>query len=106
MKLASASGNWNMAGLAAVHCIISAADAVLVQFAALRSASDNHEDTAELLKQHVRREGALTAIKHFKSVMSAKTDIEYSEHEVMEERATELVKHAERFFAWADDLLK
>lgn len=97
---------WNAVGLAAVHCVISAADAVLVKLAGLRSTSENHSDTADLLAAHVKREGVSAAVRHFEAVLAAKSDVEYSERELLEGRALDIARHAERFFAWADDIVR
>jgi hypothetical protein len=105
MELAKDAANWNAVGLAAVHCVISTGDAVLVKLAGLRSTSENHRDTVALLRAHVKREGVAAALRHMETVLAMKSDIEYSEHELLEARALELVKHAERFFAWADELI-
>ena len=100
MQWAASAGNWNSAGLAAVHCVIAAGDAALVKAAGLRSASEHHRDTLTLLKAHVKREGVIAAARHMEALLAIKSDIEYSEHELLETRALELVKHAERFLSW------
>jgi hypothetical protein len=46
--------NWNAAGLAGVHCCISATDALLVKHAGVRSSSASHQDVLGLLQAKIR----------------------------------------------------
>jgi len=48
-----AQNNWNSVGLSAVHCVISATDALLTYKSGIRSASQKHSDIINLLKSHV-----------------------------------------------------
>ena len=50
MQQAYLLNNSNAVGLAAVHCAISANDALLVYFRGIRSASAKHLDSIELLQ--------------------------------------------------------
>ncbi len=46
--------DWDAASLNAVHCAIAAADALIIQRAGVRPASEVHSDTVALLTQHVK----------------------------------------------------
>lgn len=51
------NGDWDAAGPNAVHCAISANDAVLVFTKGIRSASSKHDDSAMLLESMVQAPG-------------------------------------------------
>ncbi|MFH1724228.1 MAG: HEPN domain-containing protein [Elusimicrobiota bacterium] len=100
MRDASAAGNWNGAGLAAVHCAISAADAVLVAKAGVRSSSKDHEDAADLIASHVRHPQAKEQARRLRRILQEKNLIEYVDKSYRQDDALELQKHVERFMAW------
>src|ERR1700686_3237423 len=67
---------WNSAGLAGVHCAISATDAVLGKKARLRSAGESHYEAVQLLKQHVQDSGAAAQAQRLHRVLSEKSLVE------------------------------
>lgn len=69
MRDAAQSGNWNGAGLAAVHCAISATDALLVAKAGRRSSSKAHEDAADLVVAHIRHAQAAEQAKRLRGIL-------------------------------------
>jgi len=105
MESAFARGNWNSAGLEAVHCAISITDAILVYLASVRSSSEDHDDVTELLKQRVTTPGAAQKIHHLEMILALKHDIEYGVRDFSQREAAEVVKHTERYFEWAKSLL-
>ena len=105
MRDAAEAGNWNGAGLAAVHCAISAADALLVAKAGLRSSSQAHEDAADLLSLHVHHPQAADQARRLRRILEEKNLIEYVDKTYRRDDALELQKHVERFTAWVQPLL-
>lgn len=105
MRDAAAAGNWNGAGLAAVHAAISAGDALLVAKAGIRSSSKAHEDAADLIAIHVVDPHATEQVKRFRRILEEKNLIEYVDKSYREADALELLKHVERFTAWVGGLL-
>lgn len=105
MRDAAAAGNWNGAGLAAVHSAISAADALLVAKGGLRSSSKDHEDAANLVALHVVDPHAKEQARRFRRILEEKNLIEYVDKTYREADALELLKHVERFTGWVRGLL-
>lgn len=93
---------WNSAGLAGVHCAISAADAALGKKARLRSAGDSHHDVVELLREHFPDAGA--QVLRLNRVLGEKNRVEYDSREFTEAEAAAVVKDVGRFFEWAKSL--
>lgn len=92
---------WNTAALIGVHCVISAADAVLGKAAGLRSSGDSHSDAAQLIRLHVRRGDAERQARRFLKIIQEKSVVAYDSREFSSSEAAELVKDAGRFFEWA-----
>lgn len=105
MRDAAAAGNWNGAGLAAVHAAISAADALLVAKAGIRSSSKAHEHAADLVARHVGDPQVKEQVRRFRRILEEKNLIEYVDKTYREADALELLKHVERFTAWVRGLL-
>lgn len=95
-----ASRLWDAAGLAAIHCGISAGDAVLAYRGGVRSAGQDHRATVDLLKQTVGP-AADDAAKHLRRLIDKKSLVEYEQRRLIEPGATALGEHARRFLAWA-----
>ena len=95
-------GDWDAAGLNAVHCAISANDAVLVLSRGIRSASARHDDSVTLLESMVEAPGVKTAVSQLKRLVAKKNMIEYEERMFRETEARDAVKNASRFLAWAE----
>jgi len=98
-------GDWDAAGLNAVHCAISANDAVLVFTGGIRSASSKHDDSAMLLETMVQVPGTKYAASQLKRLVSKKNLIEYEERMFRNSEARDAVKNASRFLAWAEKVL-
>ena len=97
-------GDWDAAGLNAVHCAISANDAVLALTRGIRSASPKHDDSVTLLESLVDAPGVKSAATQFKRLISKKNVIEYEDRLFRENEARDAVKHASRFLTWAEKL--
>ncbi len=80
-------GDWDAAGLNAVHCAISASDAVLVFTRGIRSASSKHDDSAMLLESMVKAPGTKNAVSQLKRLVAKKNLIEYEERMFRESEA-------------------
>ena len=94
---------WNAAGLNAVHCAISSADALVVYNAGIRSASDSHHDISFLLEQHVKDKDTGPKAKTLAKIIEFLAA--YEDREIIESEALELAKITRRFFEWMESLL-
>ena len=102
---AFARQNWNAFGLAAVHCAISASDALLVKAAGVRSASESHHDVAALLKEKIASPETAEQARRLEKILSKKNLIEYQDREFTPDEAYALQKDVERYYSWATDRL-
>lgn len=91
---------WNSAGLAGVHCAISATDAILGIKARLRSSGESHFEAVELLKEHVREPNIGAQIQRVTRVLGEKSLVEYDSREFREAEAAAVVKDVGRYFEW------
>jgi len=106
MNSSLTEGHRDAAALNAAHCAISAADALLVKHAGLRSSSEVHDDAAGLLKQHIKDDQAQQKARTLSKIISYKHVAAYEAREITEADARELVKLTERFYDWATSLLE
>lgn len=106
MQQALAAGRWNAAGLNAVHCAISACDAVLVYYTEQRSASPDHEAAAHLLSALPKVPDAKQKADTLRRVLQEKHVIEYEDRDFTAHEAAELAKLTERFHRWAKELVE
>lgn len=100
MKNNLEKGNWNSAGLEAVHSAISANDALLVYFHGIRSISQKHEDAVNLLISLIDKDGVKEAAAHLRRLIAKKNLIAYESVLFKRNDAEDAAKHAERFFNW------
>ena len=105
MQQAMQAERWNAAGLNAVHCAISACDAVLVRHIGHRSASSDHDASASLLRALTDLPDVRQKTEALLRILAVKNLIEYEEREITRHEAAELAKLTERFFRWAQGLL-
>jgi len=106
MKSSMDARHWNAAALNAVHCAISSADALLVYFGGVRSASESHHDVAGLLLQHVKDDQVRQKMQALSKILDKKNVAAYEARELTEPEARELEKVTQRFFDWAMSLLR
>jgi len=97
-------GRWDAAGLNAVHAVISAADAVMVFRGGIRSAEQDHRAARDLLEGVVGPD-AKPPLRHLTAVLAKKNLVEYEQRRLTEKEAEEMLVHAERFLAWARQML-
>jgi len=100
MKDAALSERWHLTVLSGIHCVIAAADALLIHTAGLRCKSKDHLDVFTLLAQHADDPDSNKMLKHAISVVRQKTDIEYRAKRVSEANAHQLMRQVERFYEW------
>ncbi len=101
MKDALARGHWEAAGINAVHCAISANDAVLAAVPAIKVTSKDHRDAVRLLSSRLKSGDAQTAAKRLDIIISKKGRVEYEQKRLSEKEARSLVLDAERVLEWA-----
>lgn len=94
-------GHWEAAGINAVHCAISANDAVLVALRGIRPASQDHKDAVRVLLSQFKEEDAQSAAKRLGAIISKKSRVEYEQKRMTEREAREIVLDAQRFLEWA-----
>lgn len=92
--------------ISAIHCAIAAADAVCVAKLGLRNASENHNDSLQLLASAGRGDDFSKAISHLSSLLSIKTDAEYGNRLLRRPNAEAALKHAERLLNFSRDKVK
>jgi len=105
MHQAVQAQRWNAVGLNAVHCAISACDAVLVFYTEQRSASPDHETAVHLLSSLTKVAEARQKADTLRRILHAKNLIEYEDRMVTAQEAAELVKLTERFYRWVHGLI-
>ena len=99
MLKARENGFWTAAGLNAVHCAISSADALLVFHLGLRSVGDDHVAVVDLLTR-LPFEAKREETNAFRRIIAKKNVIAYENREFRQTDALEISKSAERFYAW------
>lgn len=97
---------WNAVGLNAVHCAISACDAILVFHLGIRSSSEQHEDVVSLLSSISNIPDGTEKSKALASILAKKNLVEYEDRDFLENEAETLVKLTTRFFDWVKDRLR
>ena len=105
MQQALQAERWNAAGLNAVHCAISACDAVLVFYTEQRSTSPDHETAVHLLSALPKVPEARQKADTVRRILHEKNLIEYEDRMVTAPEAAELAKLTERFYRWARHLV-
>jgi len=100
------TSRWNAAVINAVHCGISASDALTVFMLGVRHAGERHEDAISLLQTVSLPKDVLTAkSRQLSRLLGVKNAAEYEERLMNENDAREAVRDAERFFSWVKEYL-
>lgn len=97
---------WSGVGLNAVHCAISACDAVVVISQEQRSASSDHEEAAYLLASLQKVPEAKNKAETLRKIIHRKRMIEYEDRQLSASEAAELAKLTEHFYRWAQEQLR
>lgn len=92
--------NWNSVGLEAIHCAISAADALMVYAEEMRCASDDHNEAVEFLELYSKNKEIKKHLVQFRAIISKKNLVEYEGRDFSKKEAVEILKRAERFLNW------
>lgn len=100
MFRAYADKNWNSVGLEAVHCAISATDALLVRSKGIRSTSQYHRDIVDFMITQVNTEDAKKHSNTLLRIISMKNIVEYEDRPFREKEAADILKHTEKYFTW------
>ncbi len=101
MDRAFENGEWNACVINAIHCAISAADALCIFKKGLRNASERHQDAVALFlgidpnSEEIRRN-----MNHLSRLLDIKTNAEYGEKLSSQNDATNAKKHAERILGF------
>ena len=91
---------WNSAGLAGVHCAITATDAVLGKKARVRSSGESHYEAVQLLKQYVQDPQTGPQAQRLNRILGEKNLVEYDSREFRENEAVAIVKDVGRYLEW------
>ncbi|MBI4392255.1 MAG: HEPN domain-containing protein [Euryarchaeota archaeon] len=100
MSDAYSTGNSDGAALAAVHCVISALDAVTVAYLGERSRGPDHADVLALVSK-VSLPDVREKASQAKNVLAMKNVVEYEDRHVSPDETEIIVKEAERVLRWA-----
>ena len=100
MHHAQKTQKWAAVGLNAVHCVISASDALLVRYFGQRSVGDDHLQVAGILSR-LPMERVGEQVLNFKRIIAKKNAIAYENRELRQSEALEIAKQTERFYQWA-----
>jgi hypothetical protein len=100
MQSAYKNKNWNSTGLEAVHCAISANDALLTFYSGKISTGPDHQDAVRLLEALIAFPETADYSKHLRRIIAMKNVVEYEARLFHEGEASEILLHTERFFNW------
>jgi hypothetical protein len=90
---------WNSVGLLGVHCVISACDALTVQYAGQRWSGQNHAGVIGVVSSlHLPRSD--TVLRQISNVLDKKNRVEYEAREFTEKEAEEVHQNATRVLKW------
>ncbi len=98
--------NWPAVGLNAVHCVISANDALLVKRKGIYCSAKEHLKTVDLLTQNIIDKDLKQASNHLRKVIALKNTIEYEAKPFTKKMAETINIHTTKFFQWVSVLLK
>lgn len=100
MKEAQENEDWDAVGLNAIHCVISANDALLGTLHGFRPAGGSHSETAELLGQYEHSEQSKRSIVRLDRMVKKKNLVEYEGRSLTPSEARKLSTDADRFLSW------
>jgi len=87
---------WNAAAINAIHCCISACDAMCVYFLGKRSAGESHGDTVKLFKMIKNSKEIDANASRISRILSIKNMAEYEERLVFRSESEKILKDCER----------
>lgn len=105
MKEAQENEDWDAVGLNAIHCVISANDALLGTLYGFRPAGGSHIEAAELLGQNEQGEQSKRNIARLDRMIKKKNLVEYEGRSITAAEARKLTTDTDRFLDWVRDRL-
>ena len=95
----------NSSALLGIHGAISYADALRTGMGSKKLSSENHSQAAKELELllDARRFAQQQGVKHYRSLLAAKSMISYASETVRKNEIEEIVKRAMRFADWAEE---
>jgi HEPN domain-containing protein len=107
MRASYDNGAWNSCVGNAVHCVISAIDALTVFYLGLRSAGEKHTDVTQLLTRLPFPEDEIDKkTTQISMLLSIKYVAEYDDRLMNETDAQRAVTSCDRIFAWVKEKTK
>lgn len=104
MMAAHARMHWNSCVITAIHCAISAIDALTVNRVGLRSAGDSHGDVVLLFSELGLDKSELDSKRQqLLSLLDVKNIAEYNDRLMTEADAEKAMKHCDRIYAWVKE---
>lgn len=94
------SGEWNACAINAIHCCISACDAMCVYCLGKRSSGEDHNEAAVLLKTIKHDERTNANVNRLLRILRTKNIAEYEERLVNRSEADKIMKDCERFLEY------
>ena len=91
---------WNASAINAIHCCISACDAICVYFLGKRHSGEDHNDAAKLFKSIKENEAINTNANRIIRILRIKNMAEYEERLVRKSEAEAILKDCERFLEY------
>jgi hypothetical protein len=95
---------WNGVGLNAVHCAISACDALTTFYLGERSRSQKHGDVLILLER-IPLEEIREKSRQVTSILAIKNLVEYEARDFYREDAKKIIVQTERLYKWVKNKL-
>jgi len=105
MKEAQENEDWDALGLNAIHCVISANDALLGSLYGFRPAGGSHSEAVELLCQYERDDQAKSNSVRLERMLKKKNLVQYEGRRLTATEARKLANDADRFLCWVQDRL-
>jgi hypothetical protein len=106
MAEAVSKEDWDAVGLNAIHCVISANDALLGFRHGIRAAGKRHAEAADLLVQFEKGEDAKRNASRFEKVINKKHLVEYEGRVLSPTEGRKMAGDAERFLAWVNQRVR
>lgn len=106
LRYAANEENWAAVAAIAPICAIAAADAVVARVAGVVAKDADHSMAVELLLAHGGElDGVRQAAQHLRRLLARKTTAQYGEGPITASMAKDMLSHAERLVAWAEEQL-
>ena len=102
MRLSHDAGLWDAVVTNAVHAVILMANAITIRYSGEYFTGQDHNQAAGYLEEVVTADEASKAAKQMQTIIRLKGLVEYEARSCTARESGDIVKRAERFFAWAD----